>query len=149
MAIDTQREEEYLVMKDSLLGDLHIPMNIITDAITHTADADFDAGQIEAHIRNSMAALGSPNAEAAGTPSSEEISLENVEADRALELVIDGEMYRVDTDQFETLRDLAIWMSETLNQAKERAIAPYIAQFKADLEKLGFSQDYIELKIKM
>ena len=144
-----QHGEEYLVTKDGSAGDLYIPMRIINEAITHTADADFDAGQIEAYIRNSMAVLGSPNAEIAVAPSSEEISLENVEADRSLELVIDGEMYRVDTDQFETLRDLAIWMSETLNQAKERAIAPYIARFKADLEKLGSSQDSIELKIKM
>ena len=141
--------EEYLVTKDGSAGDLYIPMRIINAAITHTADADFDAGQIEAHIRNAMAVLGSPNAEVAVAPSSEEISLENVEADRSLELLIDGEMYRVDTDQFETLRDLAIWMSETLNHAKERAIAPYIEQFKADLEKLKSSQDYIELKIKM
>ena len=82
-------------------------------------------------------------------PSSEGISLENIEADRSLELLIDGEMYRVDTSQFETLGDLAIWMSETLNHAKERAIAPYIARFKADLEKLEASQDTIEVKIKM
>ncbi len=145
----TQHGEEYLVTKDGSAGDLYIPMRIINEAITHTADADFDAGQIEAHIRNAMAVLGSPNAEVAVAPSSEEISLENVEADRSLELVIDGEMYRVDTDQFETLGDLAIWMSETLNHAKERAIAPYIEQFKADLEKLESSQDLIELKIKM
>ena len=145
----TQHGEEYLVTKDGSAGDLYIPMRIINEAITHTADADFDAGQIEAHIRNAMAVLASPNAEVAVVSSSEEISLENVEADRSLEFVINGEMYRVDTDQFETLRDLAIWMSETLNQAKERAIAPYIARFKADLEKLEASQDYIEVKIKM
>ena len=145
----TQHGEEYLVTKDGAAGDLYIPMRIINEAITHTADADFDAGQIEAYIRNSTAGLGSPNAEITVVPSAEETSLENIEADRSLELVIDGEMYRVDTDQFETLRDLAIWMSETLNHAKERAIAPYIARFKADLEKLRSSQDYIELKIKM
>lgn len=145
----TQHEEEYLVTKDGAAGYLYIPMRIINEAITHTADADFDAGQIEAYIRNSTAVLGSPNVEIAVVPSAEETSLENIEADRSLELVIDGEMYRVDTDQFETLRDLAIWMSETLNHAKERAIAPYIARFKADLEKLRSSQDYIELKIKM
>ncbi len=145
----TQHGEEYLVTKDGSAGDLYIPMSIINAAITHTADADFDAGQIEAHIRNAMAVLGSPNAEAAVAPSPEEISLENLEADRSLELVIDDEMYRVDTSQFETLKDLAIWMSETLNQAKERAIAPYIAKFKADLEKLESSEDLIELKIKM
>ena len=140
----TQHGEEYLVTKDGSAGDLYIPMSVINEAITHTADADFNAGQIEAYMRNSTAVLGSPNAEVAVAPSSEEISLENVEADRSLELLIDGEMYRVDTDQFETLRDLAIWMSETLNHAKERAIAPYIARFKADLEKLESSQDYIE-----
>ena len=145
----TQHGEEYLVTKDGSAGDLYIPMRIINEAITRTADADFDAGQIEAHIRNAMAVLASPNVEVAIAPSSEEISLENVEADRSLELLIDGEMYRVDTDQFETLRDLAIWMSETLNHAKERAIAPYIARFKADLEELGTSQDTIEVKIKM
>ena len=144
----TPHGEEYLVTKDGSAGDLYIPMRIINEAITHTADADFDAGQIEAHIRNAMAVLASPNVETAIAPSSEEIFLENVEADRSLELVIDGEMYRVDTSQFETLRDLAIWMSETLNQAKERAIAPYMARFKADLEKLESSQDAIELKIK-
>ncbi len=145
----TQHGEEYLVTKDGATGYLYIPMRIINEAITHTADADFDAGQIEAYIRNSTAVLGSPNAEITVVLSAEETSLENAEADRSLELVIDGEMYRVDTDQFETLRDLAIWMSETLNHAKERAIAPYIAKFKADLEKLESSQDLMELKIKM
>ena len=148
MAIDTQREEEYLVMKDSLLGDLHIPMNIITDAITHTADNDFDAHQIEAYIRNTMAVLEPTNAEATVVPSAEEVSLENPKGDRSLGLNIDGEMYRVDTEQFETLSDLAIWMSGILNQAKERAIAAYIVQLEADLKKAGL-QNSITLEIKM
>ena len=44
----TQHGEEYLVTKDGSAGDLYIPMCIINEAITRTADADFDAGQIEA-----------------------------------------------------------------------------------------------------
>lgn len=148
MAIDTQHGEEYLVMRDSLLGDLHIPMNIITDAITHTADNDFDAHQIEAYIRNAMAVLESTNADATVFPSAEEVSLENPKGDRSLVFNIAGETYRVDTEQFETLGDLAIWISETLNRAKERAIAAYIARLEADLGKAGFLQNNITLKIE-
>ena len=146
MAIYKWRGEEYLVMNDQLAGDLHIPMDIVTEAITRTADDGFDADQIEAYIRDSMAVLVSANAEAAVVPSSEEISLENAEVDRSLALLIDGETYRVNTDRFGTLKDLAVWISETLNQAMERAVAPYIAQQAADLENLGYN---ITLKIKM
>lgn len=146
MAIYKWRGEEYLVMNDQLAGDLHIPMDIVTEAITHTADDGFDADQIEAYIRDSMAVLVSANVEAAVVPSSEEISLEDAEVDRSLALLIDGETYRVDTDRFGTLKDLAVWISETLNQAMERAVAPYIAQQAADLENLGYN---ITLKIKM
>lgn len=67
----TQHGEEYLVTKDGSAGDLYIPMRIINEAITRTADADFDAGQIEAHIRNAIAVLASPNVEAAIAASSE------------------------------------------------------------------------------
>ncbi len=146
MAIYKWRGEEYLVMNDQLAGDLHIPMDIVTEAITHTADDGFDADQIEAYIRDSMTVLVSANVEAAVVPSSEEISLEDAEVDRSLALLIDGETYRVDTDRFGTLKDLAVWISETLNQAMERAVAPYIAQQAADLENLGYN---ITLKIKM
>ena len=146
MAIYKWRGEEYLVMNDQLAGDLHIPMDIVTEAITRTADDGFDADQIEAYIRDSMAVLVSANVEAAVVPSSEEISLEDAEVDRSLALLIDGETYRVDTDRFGTLKDLAVWISETLNQAMERAVAPYIAQQAADLENLGYN---ITLKIKM
>ena len=93
-----------------------------------------------------MTVLVSANVEAAVVPSSEEISLEDAEVDRSLALLIDGETYRVDTDRFGTLKDLAVWISETLNQAMERAVAPYIAQQAADLENLGYN---ITLKIKM
>ena len=48
----TQHGEEYLVTKDGVAGDLHIPMNIITDAIIHTADDNYDANRIEAYIRD-------------------------------------------------------------------------------------------------
>ena len=89
------------------------------------------------------------NAEAAVVPSSEEISLEDAEGDRSLELVVNGEMYRVHTDQFETLNDLAFWISETLNQAVERASAAYVKKLEADLEKAGLSQGDITVKIKM
>lgn len=146
MAIYKWRGEEYLVMNDQLAGDLHIPMDIVTEAITRTADDGFDADQIEAYIRDSMTVLVSANVEAAVVPSSEEISLEDAEVDRSLALLIDGETYRVDTDRFGTLKDLAVWISETLNQAMERAVAPYIAQQAADLENLGYN---ITLKIKM
>ena len=146
MAIYKWRGEEYLVMNDQLAGDLHIPMDIVTEAITRTADDGFDADQIEAYIRDSMAVLVSANVEAAVVPSSEEISLEDAEVDRSLALLIDGETYRVDTDRFGTLKDLAVWISETLSQAMERAVAPYIAQQAADLENLGYN---ITLKIKM
>lgn len=149
MAIYTWRGEEYLVTKDWLVGDLHIPMNVITDAITYTADDGFDAYQIEAYIRDSMTVFRPTNTEAAGVPSVEDISLENTEGGRPLELVIGGEMYSFNVDRYGTLSDLAVWISETLNQAKERVTSAHIAQLEADLEDLGFLQNNLTLKIKM
>ena len=147
MAIHTSSGEEYLVMNDSQVGDLYIPMSIITDAITHTADDGFDPDQIEAYIRNSMATLVSANPEAEGYASNEGIPLDNAKADRSWGLVINDKMYSVDTDQFGTLSDLAVWMSETLNQAVEHLLAPYVARLNADLERAGFSQNDIRLTI--
>ena len=144
----TQHTEEYLVTKDGAAGDLHIPMSIITEAITHTADNDFDAHLIAAYIRNAMAVFEPANPEAAVVPAAEEIPSENAEVDRSLGLVIDGKMYSVHTDQFETLSDLAVWISETVKQARERAAAAYIAQLETDLEKAGFSQGDITVKIR-
>ena len=149
MAIYTWRGKEYFVTKDWLVGDLHIPMNVITDAITHTADDGFDAYQIEAYIRDSMTLFRPTNTQATGVPSAEDISLENTEGGRPLELVIDGEMYSFNMDLYGTLSDLAAWISETLNQAKERATAAHIAQLEVDLKNLGFLQNNLTLKIKI
>ena len=148
MAIYTWRGKEYFVTKDWLVGDLHIPLNVITDAITHTADDGFDAYQIETYIRDSMTLFRPTNTEAAAIPSAEDISLENAEGGRPLQLVIDGEMYSFNTDLYGTLGDLAAWISETLNEVKERVTAAHIAHLEADLEKAGFLQN-ITFKIKM
>jgi len=150
MAIYTWRGEQYFVTKDWLVGDLYIPMNVITDAITRTvSDDDFEAHQIEAYIRDAMTLFKPTNAEAAAVPSAEDISLQNTEAGRPLELVIAGEMYSFNVDQYGTLSDLAAWIAETLNQAKERVIATHIAQLEADLENLGFLQNNLTVKIKI
>ena len=98
MAIYTWRGEEYFVTKDWLVGDLCIPMNVITDAITHTVDDSFDAYQIEAYIRDSMTLFRPTDTAATGLPSAEDISLENTEGGRPLGLVIGGETYRFNTD---------------------------------------------------
>ena len=150
MAIYTWRGEEYFVTKDWLVGDLRIPMNVITDAITHSvSDDDFEAHQIEAYIRDKMILFRPTNTETAAVPSAEDISLENTEGGRPLELVIGGEMYSFNGDPYGTLSDLAAWISETLNQAKERVIAAHIAQLEAGLENLGFLQNNLTVKIKV
>ena len=150
MAIYTWRGEEYFVTKDWLVGDLHIPMNVIADAITHTvSDDDFQAHQIEAYIRDAMTLFKPTDTEAPAVPSAEDISLQNTEGGRPLELVIGDEMYSFNVDQYGTLSDLATWISETLNQAKERVIAAHIAQLEADLENLGGLQNNLRIKIKI
>ena len=149
MAIYTWRGEEYFVTKDWLVGDLRIPMNVITDAITHAVDDGFDASQIEAYIRDSMTLFRPADTEATRLPSAEDITLENAEGGRPLALVIGDETYRFNTGLFGTLSDLAAWISDTLNQAKERAIATHIAQLKADLEDMGFSENNLTVKIEM
>lgn len=149
MAIYTWRGAEYFVTKDWLVGDLHIPMNVITDAITHSVSDDgFDAYQIETYIRDSMTLFKPTDTEATRLPSAEEISSENTEGGRPLELVIGGETYSFNTGLYGTLGDLAAWISETLNQAKERVIAAHIAQLEIDLKRVGF-QNGITLEIKM
>ena len=60
----TRNGKEYLVTRDWLLGELHIPMNIITDAVNHTADNGFDANQIETYIRDSMTLFKPTDADA-------------------------------------------------------------------------------------
>ena len=83
MAIYIRRGEAYFVTKDWLVGDLHIPINIITDAITHTvSDNDFEAHQIEAYIRDKMTLFRPTHTEAAAVPSAEDISLEDTEGGR-------------------------------------------------------------------
>ena len=150
MAIYTWRGEEYFVTKDWLVGDLYIPMNVITDAITYSvSDDDFQAHQIEAYIRDAMTLFRPTNTEAAAVPSAEDISLENTEGAQPLELVIGGEMYSFNADPYGTLSDLAAWISETLNQVKERVITAHIAQLEADLENLGFLQNNLTVKIKI
>ena len=150
MAIYTWRGEEYFVTKDWLVGDLYIPMNVITDAITHTvSDDNFQAHQIEAYIRDAMTLFKPTNTEAAAVPSAEDISLRNTEEARPLELVIGSEMYSFNVDPYGTLSDLAAWIAETLNQAKERVIAAHIAQLEADFEDLGFLQNNLTVKIKL
>ena len=150
MAIYRWRGEAYFVTKDWLVGDLHIPINIITDAITHTvSDNDFEAHQIETYIRDKMTLFRPTHTEAAAVPSAEDISLEDTEGGRPLELVIAGEMYSFNGDPYGTLSDLAAWISETLNQAKERVIAAHIAQLEAGLEDLGFLQNNLTVKIKV
>ena len=57
MTIYTRNGEEYLVTKDWLGRDLHIPMNIVADAIVRAADDGSDADQIEAYILNTMLVL--------------------------------------------------------------------------------------------
>ena len=147
MAIYTWRGTEYLVTRDWLVGNLHIPMNIVTDAIVRAADDSLDANQIETYIRDSMTVFRATDAEAIDIPSAEEISLESVESIGPLEIVINGETYRFNTAQYETLSDLAAWIAETLNQAVARLTADYISRLEADLEKTGLKN--ITLKIKM
>ena len=150
MAIYTWRGEEYFVTKDWLVGDLYIPMNVIIDAINHSvSDDDFEAHQIEAYIRDAMTLFKPTHTEAAAVPPPGDISLQNTEAGRPLELVIGGEMYSFNVDPYGTLSDLAAWIAETLNQAKERVIAAHIAQLEADLENLGFLQNNLTVKIKI
>ncbi|RKU20374.1 hypothetical protein C6503_06170 [Candidatus Poribacteria bacterium] len=147
MAIYTWRGTEYLVTRDWMGTDLHIPMNIVTDAIVRAADEGSDAYQIEAYIRDAVTLFGETNAEAIGIPSPEAFSLENADSSGPLEIVINGETYRFNAAQYETLSDLAVWIVETLNQAVERLTADYIARLEADLEKTGLNN--ITLKIKI
>ena len=147
MAIYTRNGEEYLVTKDWLGRDLHIPMNIVADAIVRAADEGSDANQIEAYIQDTMLMRGLTNAEGAALPSAEEIALENVESGDPLTLVINDETYYFITAPLKTLTDLAVWISESLNQAMERVTAPYVTQLKKDLEKAGFSQGDITLTV--
>lgn len=150
MAIYTWRGEEYFVTKDWLVGDLYIPMNVITDAITRSVSDDgFQAHQIEAYIRDAMTLFKPTNTEATAVPSAEDISLRNTEEARPLELVIGDEMYSFNVDPYGTLSDLAAWIVETLNQAKERVVAAHIAQLETDLEDLGFLQNNLTVKIKI
>lgn len=149
MTIYTRQGEEYLVTKDWLGRNLHIPMNIVADAVVRAADDSLDANQIEAYILNTMLVRGLTNADGEVVPSAEEIALENVESGEPLKLVINDETYYFNTGPFGTLTDLAVWISETLNQAMEQMTAPYVAQLKKDLEKAGFSQGDITLTIKM
>ena len=143
MTTYTRNGKAYIVTTDWLLGELHIPMNIITDAVTHAADNGFDANQIETHIRDSMTLFKSTDAEETRVPSPEDISSENTEDGGPLELVINGEMYSFNIDQYGTLIDLVIWLSETLNQVKEQITKDYMAKLAADLPK------NITLNIKM
>ena len=147
MAIYTRRGKEYLVTKDWLLGDLHIPMHVIRDAITHTvADGDFfDAYQIEAYIRDAMTLFKPTNTETTPVPSAEGTSLDDADGGRPLTLVIGGEVYSFNVHQYGTLSELAAWISETLNQAKEQVTEAYIAE----LEDLGSGQSNVTLKIKI
>ena len=68
MAIYTWRGTEYLVTRDWTGNNLHIPMNIVTDAIVRAADEGFDAHEIEASIRDAVTLFGATNAEATGIP---------------------------------------------------------------------------------
>lgn len=143
MTTYTRNGKAYLVTTDWLLGELHIPTDIITDAVVHTADDGFDANQIETYIRDSMTLFKSTDAEETGVPSQGESSLENTQGGGPLELAINGEVYSFNIDQYGTLRDLAVWISETLNQVKEQITKDYIAKLEADLPK------NITLNIKM
>lgn len=149
MAIYTRQGEEYFVTKDWLGRNLHIPMNIVADAVVHAADDGLDANQIEAYILNTLSLRGLTNAEGEVVLSAEEIALENVESSEPLTLVINDETYYFNTGPLGTLTDLAVWISETLNQTVEHMTETYIAQLKTDLEKAGFLQGNIMLKIKM
>ena len=135
MTTYTRNGKEYLVTRDWLLGELHIPMNVITDAIEHTADDGFEAPQIETYIRDSMTLFKSTDAEATDVPSTEDTPSENTEDAGPLVLVIDGEMHSFTITPYSTLSDLAVWISETLNQAKEQVIKDYISKLEADLPK--------------
>ena len=60
-----------------------------------------------------------------------------------LEFVINGEMYSFNITQYSTLNELAVWISETLNQVVESVTEAHIAKLEADLPK------NITLNIKM
>ena len=143
MTTYTRNGKEYLVTTDWLLGELHIPMDTISEAVVRAADDGFDADQIETYIRDSMTLFKSTDAEATGVPSPKNISLENTEGGEPLELTINGEVYSFNIDRYGTLKDLAVWLSETLNQVKEQITKDYIAKLEADLPK------NITLNIKM
>ena len=131
----TSNGKAYLVTRDWLTGELHIPINIITETIVRAADNGYDTYQIEADIRDSMILFKSTDAEATGVTPTEDIPLQNIEDGGPLELVINGELYSFNIDRYETLNDLAAWISETLNQVTEQVTEDYIAKLEADLPK--------------
>ncbi len=129
----TRNGKEYLVTRDWLVGELHIPMNIITEAIVRAADDGYNAYQVETYIRDSMTLFKSTDTET--TSPAEDNPPQNIEDSGPLELVINGEVYSFNIDRYETLNDLATWISETLNQVKEQITEDYIAKLEADLSK--------------
>lgn len=145
----TSNGKAYLVTRDWLVGELHIPMDTITEAAVRAAEEGYDAYQVETYIRDAMTLFKSTDAEATAVTSAENIPSENIEDGGPLELVINGEAYSFNIDRSETLNDLAVWISETLNQVKEQVTDDYIAKLEADLEKTGFLGKNITVTIKM
>ena len=145
----TSNGKAYLVTRDWLGDELHIPMNIITEAVVRAADEGFDAYRVETYIRDAMTLFKPTDTEATGVTPDEDTSPQNIEDGGPLELVINGEVYSFNIDRYETLNDLATWISETLNQVKEQIIEDHIAKLEADLEKTGFSGKNITFHIKM
>ena len=131
----TRNGKEYLVTRDWLVGELHIPMNIITEAIVRAADDGYNAYQVETYIRDSMTLFKSTDTETTSVTPAEDNPLQNIEDGGPLELVINGEVYSFNIDRYETLSHLATWISETLNRVKEQITEDYIAKLEADLSK--------------
>ena len=131
----TSNGKAYLVTRDWLLGELHIPMNIISEAVVRATDEGYDADQVETYIRDSVTLFKSTDAKATGATPAEDIPLENIKDGGPVELVINGEVYSFNIDRYETLNDLAVWISETLNQVKEQITENYIEKLEADLPK--------------
>ena len=149
MTTYTRNGKEYLVTRDWLFGELHIPMNIITEAIVRAADDGFNADQIETYIRDAMTLFKSTDTEVTSVTPAEDIPLQNIKDGGPLELVINEKAYSFNIDRYGTLNDLAVWISETLNQVKEQITEDYIAKLEADLEKTGFLGKNITVTIKM
>lgn len=131
----TSNGKAYLVTRDWLLGELHIPMNIISEAVVRATDEGYDADQVETYIRDSVTLFKSTDAKATSATPAEDIPLENIKDGGPVELVINGEVYSFNIDRYETLNDLAVWISETLNQVKEQITENYIEKLEADLPK--------------